>query len=567
MPDNPVDIPQKPATPADPTPPAPPSQTAPKKEEKPEALNPSSWLTKGLMLTLAVCCAILLACLIGKLLYHFAPKQQIIVSNFLVSAPPGTGLSADFGKEVSDLFTSDLNDIFQQGSAYAGSSYIASATGSSKLAQPFDTVPNIPVDKSYGIEIEGVSIDQILKIWKDIRYDQQLISGDIFPAGNNTGQYILQISLRSDEAAYHWSSLPFSASQSEMPSTVLRLAETFVEDINPEIAGRFFIANKNYPDALRVFTEWLKRQPGRPEPNLYLAKTLIFQGDYASAKTFAQRALDRAPSIASGNRARFQVSATQAQATALWGAGNSEEAKKLFQGPVLEKQSYALNELGTLYLEERQYGDAETTLQKALKHDSQDYGAAMVLGETYLADQKNAHANALAVSAFQNAMDLHPTSAEAAVSWLRAMHAVNRDTDASIYCRSWVGSTVRTTAVISDPTRDLYLFCAQAELAGKAPNANALRWDYAEALTHGEGNAPGEEVLYSNLVLFMPDSLCADGGNSTTPASDQEKITPAIKALTIALKKRSSVDQTAVGLAAKCEAAEQPVRPANMPGH
>lgn len=506
-----------------------------------------SFLTKSFLLAAGACVAVAVALLTGVLLRRFDYKQQIIVNDFLISAPAGAQLSGDLGKEVSDLFANDLNDIIQEGSSYSGSTY--SSSGRSKIAPPFDGVPKVPVSKSYGIQIEGISIDQILSLWNSIRYDQQIISGDILPTSGKAGEYVLQISLRTDRAAYHWTSGRFSSSQGELTAMVRKVAETYIKDTNPEIAGCYFIANRDYPDAAETFAEWLSREPERAEPNLYLAKTFLYEGDYSGAQTFAQRALNSAPSVAKKNRRRLVLSAKQAKATALWGAGDPG-AEQAFRDPDLSKQAYALNQLGTLYLDERKYQQAEATLLAAQQQThGRNFGAAMVLGETYLAEKKYPQAD----PEFETALQIKPTSSDAAVGWLEAAHAVQNDAQAAVYCRAWIGTAARADAVISDKTRDLYLFCAQAEGGIKAPNAEALRWDYAETLTHPEGNATAEGGIFSNMLMVMPASLCDPGVNySSLPSAGKAEMAEALDTLTVALKKRASVYPEAAGMAAKC---------------
>ncbi len=342
----------------------------------------SSLLDKGVLLAIVVAAGALLALVAGLLLRRFDSKQQLIVNDFLVTAPGGATVSGDLGKEVADLFANDLNDIIQGGSSYSGIGY--STSGKYRQTPPFDGVPRVPVSKSYGLQIEGVSVDEILKIWNDVRYDQQVISGDILPTKSKTPEYVLQISLRTDEAGYHWTSQPFAASHDEMASEVRRVAEAFVKDTNPEIAGCYFLSltPPDYADAVETFTEWLKREPQRAEPNLYLAKTFIQQGNYAGAKVFAERAAAAVPLAAHGIRQRLRVSSAMAEATALWGTGDKKDAEQQFKSPLLANQPYASNQLGLLYLELQKYAAAEETLNDVLRRAPQDFGAQMILGQT-----------------------------------------------------------------------------------------------------------------------------------------------------------------------------------------
>jgi Tfp pilus assembly protein PilF len=523
-------------------------------DKKPAASSSSPQNTDGKAANSLLSTTLLAALLIGAaaagtlitalLLRHYDYKQQIIINDFLVPAAGSSAeTSGDFGKEVSDLFANDLNDVIQQGSGSFGDPY---GNRKSKISQPFDGIPKIPVSKSYGIEIQGISIDQILKAWDAFRYDQQLISGDIILASGSPNRYMVQISLRSDNSARHWKSDPFLASQKDLFAAVQGLAEDFVKSTNPEIAGRYYLASKQYSRAVPVFTGWMKFHPDLPEPSLYLAKTLIMEGEYGRATVFAKKALDLAPRTARKNRQQLETDSELAQATAAWGAGDPN-AEKLFSQPLLRKLPYAMTNLGLLYLEKTRYADAEGVLRQALGKDGGNFGAAMALGETYAAEKNNS----AAIDAFRSALQISPTSAEAADSYLDALHTANRDPEAAQYCDSWVGTNTEADAIVSDVSRDLYLLCAQAEASAKKdtnPSQQAaLAWYYAEALARPEGDeAPAN--LFSDMVDSMPEVLCQ--GTNGKPSA---QLAAARSTLTTLLRKRARDDQRAAALVKDCE--------------
>ncbi len=516
---------------------------------------PKSFLSTTLLVALAIGGAAAGALIAALVLRRLDYKQQIIINDFLVptdsaSSDSKSGTAGDFGKEVADIFASDLNDIIQQGSGFSGKSY---GSGKRRISEPFTDIPKIPVSKSYGIEIQGISIDQLLKAWNALRYDQQLVSGDIIPAANSHGRYVLQISLRSERAAQHWTSRPFLASERELFAAMQATAEDFVTNTNPEIAGRYFLATKQYSRAIQVFTYWLKLEPARPEPNLYLAKTLIFNGEYERAGVFASRALNSISLSAGKSRQQMQTEGELAKATALWGAGDFKDAELLFVDR-LSKQPNALNNLGVLYLEKARYADAERVLQQALKLDSGDFDAAIILGQVYTAD----HNDAEAVTAVSRALQIRPTSPEAADSYLAALHAAKRDEEASQFCHAWAGATMGAEALVTDAAQDLYVLCAQAEKEMKKVEMPALALYYVEALARPEGEG-SRSVLFSDMVDTMPGVLCQGnndrnllgGGNQ----SDEQtaRLAAATHTLTGILRKRASVDPTAAGLIKNCE--------------
>jgi len=513
-----------------------------------------SFLSTTLLVALAIVAVAAGALIAALTLRRFDNKQQIIINDFLVSTDSASSdsksaASGDFGKEVADIFASDLNDIIQQGSGFGKSDGMVRG-----ISHPFTEMFKIPVSKSYGIEIQGISIDQLLKAWNVLRYDQQLVSGDIIPATNSNGRYVLQILLRSDTAARHWTSRrPFLASDKELFAAMQAIAEDFVTNMNPEIAGRYFLATKQYSRAIQVFGDWLKLHPERPEPSLYLAKTLTLDGEYDRAEVFADRALSSISLIAQKNRQQMQTEIELAKATALWGTGDFQGAESLIVDR-LSKQPYALNNLGILYLARDQYDNAERVLKKALQHYPGNFGAAMGLGQVYSAD----HRDADAAAAFKSALQVRPTSSQAADSYLAALHAAKRDQEASQFCHSWVGATMSAGALITDATQDLYVLCAQAEKEMKKVKMPALALYYVEALARpiGEGS---QAALSSAMVDTMPEVLCRgnnDGdllGGANQSGEQTARLAAATYTLTGILRNRAPVDPTAAGLIKNCE--------------
>jgi Tfp pilus assembly protein PilF len=325
---------------------------------------------------------------------------------------------------------------------------------------------------------------------------------------------------------------------------------------NPEIAGRFYLANRQYSRAVPVFAGWLILDPDRPEPSLYLAKTLVLEGEFGRARVFAEKALGSVSRAAPKNRKRLQLDATLAKATAQWGSGDSPSAEALFTRPPLDTNSSACNNLGVLYLQEAsrnpaRYADAEKALQHALALDGQNFGAATSLGQTYSAEGKQQQA----ADAFKMALKIRPTSAEVADSYLQASHAANRDQDASEFCHAWVGDQFGGDAIVTDSTHDLYVLCAQAERGAKSASAPALALYYSEALARAE--AGGEQgFLFSNLVDSMPDVLCPvpNPNHPVLETLDAEaRRAAAVRSLTALLRKRAPADPRAAALVKNCE--------------
>ena len=466
-------------------------------------LSATSFLILILILFAAV------ALVAASLEHRWNYKQQIIISDFLVTAQgsPTDKKSSEisaFGREASDLFASDLNNVIQEGSGFS-----TSTAGRAKYVQPFDGVPKVPVSKSYGIEIQGISIDQLIKAWDGIRYDQQLISGDVLPDSGPPDRYVLKISIRSERQDQQLTSSPFLLSNQELDSAIEALAEKYVAINNPEIAGRYYLAGYRYAEAINIFTEWMKNEPKSPEPRLYLAKALILDGQFDRAGQFVESArvrLDADVRGTSANRKRLQDEIDLADGTARWGAGDITGAEKLFTGP-LKGQANALNNLGTLYLGKQRYQEAETVLEQAYALNGQNYRAALLLGETYSAGKNYAEAERW----FSKAMEIRPTWTQGAEEYLESMEAAHDEAGAMQYCHSWVGTKVGSVAIVTDAKSDLYELCAQAELSKSNGNPSqdavnsTLAWYYALALSRSDSD---RMAILQDQTYKMPDVLC-----------------------------------------------------------
>jgi len=536
-----------------------------------------SFLSNTFWLVVGLAVAVVIGAGIARFLHHYSYKKQIIIHDFLLSGPSGSAdsqhsgepkstsksesapaPSADFGKEVSDFLAADLNDIIQQGSGLAGSSYHAGRSRTDQLdswvSQPFDGIPRIPVSKSYGIEIQGISVDQIINTWNSLRFDQHVISGDLVPAPG--ARYVLQVSLRSDRGFGHWASDAFLPSEPELSVAIQALAERLVIDNNPEIAGRFYLANHQYSRAVPVFLRWLTWDPGAPEPNLYLAKSLVLEGEYDRALQFAQDALDSASRETPRNRLRLQLDAQLAKATALWGAGSATQAEAIFAGP-LNQQADAQSNLGVLYLGEAihqpaRYQDAERVLKLAIRLDPQNFGAEMSLGQTYAAEGKQPQAAA----AYRSAAQLKPDSPQAADAYLDALHKTHDDPLITYFCHTWVGTKPAADQLLTDPTHDLYVLCAQAENELKSNKNSALALYYSEALLRPISDGV-QGQLFSDQVDIMPQVLCPPpGAPPLTSGSDAAaaRIGEATVKLTLLLRNRAKAgDKNASAALSGCE--------------
>jgi tetratricopeptide (TPR) repeat protein len=216
----------------------------------------------------------------AKLLHAFSPKAEIIISPF--ELPAGTDHLPWTGKTVANLFIDELQEIISHASEFHGQQF------ASKLGYPpVPDLPKIPIEKNFELQFEGLSLKQVLSAWHYLRYDQELFSGDVLL--NPDGTLILRARVAADNKAMYWqvkeieSGTGVPRDLNGLRKALRKLAVEVFTSLNPETLGRYFLAeamashypNKRYrlEEAQKVFAEWIKREPTRPEPFFYLSYT------------------------------------------------------------------------------------------------------------------------------------------------------------------------------------------------------------------------------------------------------------------------------------------------------
>jgi len=197
------------------------------------------------------------------------PVPLMVVGPF--EMPESKDSAAFTGKTLSNLLVDDLQDIIQDGNHFQG----LKDTSSRKQYGKLPNTPEIPIQTSFGLEIKGISLDQMQSLWNYLRYHQQLIGGDLVITKNGGAEVVLR--LTSKGMARHWET-PVSPplDYSKVRDAVAYLAAELMSDMNPEITGRYFLGQHQYENAQEVLRQWVQREPVRPEPYYYLA--LSFEG-------------------------------------------------------------------------------------------------------------------------------------------------------------------------------------------------------------------------------------------------------------------------------------------------
>jgi tetratricopeptide (TPR) repeat protein len=205
------------------------------------------------------------------------PEYIVTVQPFEISPEVATRLSIT-GKGASDIVIDVVNRTATDGSLFEGLEYYR-----------YDHQPvalkgtiKIPVETSYGIDVNGISLDSLVKLYEHIRYQQWIIGGDIVSSPEGI---VAKIRLNRDGYAKSWQTDPRPhpvASALVENATALMLAEEV-----PELLGRAYLKEGHYTEAAKVFQQWALRDPDDLEPFYYLSLSYDYGGEEQKASNVA----------------------------------------------------------------------------------------------------------------------------------------------------------------------------------------------------------------------------------------------------------------------------------------
>jgi hypothetical protein len=186
-----------------------------------------------------------------------SPSQQVVVHPFEVSSDLAKDLMIS-GTTVSDIVSDDANKIAIEGGQFSGL-----VPGSS--SNHFGAIPktvHIPVKTSIPLTTKGISLDDAIQIYDWLRYDQVIISGDIY-AADKTHAYV-RMRVEGNRIEDSWVT-PFDPS---LPLEDTLKAESIraMVRINPDLVGRMYLKNHDLPNALKTFAGWTRIEPLNPLP-------------------------------------------------------------------------------------------------------------------------------------------------------------------------------------------------------------------------------------------------------------------------------------------------------------
>jgi tetratricopeptide (TPR) repeat protein len=223
--------------------------------------------------------AVLIALGIGFWKKWRNPEPMIVVQPFEEStdAAKACGMT---GKNAEDIFVDRVNELTAEAAAYHGNMY-ASKNSLGRLPEQ----PRIPVETAYGISVHGVSVDDLIRLFNRVRYDQWNITGDVFVEGKRCR---VRVRLTRATGSSGWDSTP--AKGQSVTDTVRLTALKLIGAAHPELAGRALLQEivdrKNagvdpgplYGQAEDAFRGWIVSRPQDLRAYAYLTTAYIYEG-------------------------------------------------------------------------------------------------------------------------------------------------------------------------------------------------------------------------------------------------------------------------------------------------
>lgn len=390
------------------------------------------WLTKGpvgktavwLLIALSVAFATAGAALI---LRYADPRTQIIVSAFQVY-----GLEADTnsqsGKALSDLVVDSLNDITEEADNFAGDDY-SSRTAYNAVRD----LPKIPVNTSYGIEFNGISLDQLFATWDHIRFREYLISADLLVGPE--GSRVIKLRYATQGRAQSYSvTVSYPGGPKEIEQAISSLALTLMKEISPETAVRKWLevlikctddCETKTNKVVQLCLDWVEKEPRSPLAAYYLGYALTFTKHLEDALPFLNKA------FALKLSRYYAASAKNLEGYIMQDKQLYPEAETYYKESIdMRYVATPMNNFGLSAMEIGNYSESELYLRKAVEIDPNYYGAWFNLGITYLHEAKDADA----VEALKQAAQLKPRDFEVLTWLVRALVRNGKSQDAFSDC-------------------------------------------------------------------------------------------------------------------------------------
>ena len=244
----------------------------------------------------------------GFILGKLDPEYTVTVQQFEIAPELAKKLSLS-GKSASDIVVDTLNDAETHSSQFHGTDYYEYDGTVSQSVSLKDKI-KVPVQTTYGIEVKGISLDNILQLYNSRRYQQWVIGGDIFSAANGM---VGRIRLNREDAAQFWETAP---SANASPTELIRNATyAMLASVSPELLARSYLQQRRYAEAAAVLRDWEIAEPQNWKPTYYLSLAYSYQEKAGQINTLARDAADLAQwseSIADHERVKLPTEVRQA---------------------------------------------------------------------------------------------------------------------------------------------------------------------------------------------------------------------------------------------------------------
>jgi tetratricopeptide (TPR) repeat protein len=216
----------------------------------------------------------------GFFLGKASPKYMVTVQPFEISPAIANHVSIS-GKTAADIVVDTLNDAATHASQFHGTEYYRyDNTGAQPVA--LHQAIEIPVQTSYDIELKGISLDSLIRLYNGRRYQQWIISGDVLSSPHGL---IGRIRLNQGETAKFWETAP---SGDATPSELIRQATCMMlTSVNPELLGSSYLQQGKYEEAAKVFRQWEIDDPRNWKPSYFLSLDYGYQNKDQEASNLA----------------------------------------------------------------------------------------------------------------------------------------------------------------------------------------------------------------------------------------------------------------------------------------
>jgi hypothetical protein len=217
----------------------------------------------------------------GFFLGKVSQQYMVTVQPFEISPAIANHVSIS-GKNAADIVVDTLNDAATHASQFHGTEYYKYDNTGDHQPVALHKAIEIPVQTSYDIELKGISLDSLIRLYNGRRYQQWIIGGDVLSSPHGL---IGRIRLNQGDIARFWETAP---SADATPSELIREATCMMlTSVNPELLGSSYLQQGKYDEATKVFRQWEIDDPRNWKPSYYLSLDFEYQNKDQEASNLA----------------------------------------------------------------------------------------------------------------------------------------------------------------------------------------------------------------------------------------------------------------------------------------